>query len=676
MVDATVTLYKDIGLDSNFNRTMYFTSKSQQTTWFNNIPANQRTTLTDVNYNKVQNSFYIHEQLGDVYGYTYVRLQDIDESGRTYYGFISNVTLVDEETTRFDIVLDPIQTFMTEWELGECYVYKEHCDRWNTTNIPIRITPGQDGINANMKATTYKEIKVASNIPNVELVYGIIIFTTTRPFNFPVTSGGEVTDWETRDNSMQYAIIPLFKDSTKADDILYYRASYSIGYGATKNEVNLRLPTFNEFASGTAVSILGIDPNSVIGSYILPTIGCSVNVFNYNDTYAITMFDSAENLNQAYLTGGENPNAPTYPMTVWIDTEGSTPNEVTVGCQLLRQQDIFALMTTDDVGVSISDVVSVPTKPSDTSTPSDTFEPALYMYPYTIRSIVANGSIVGNIPDVSIFTNENKRIAICTNVKASGVQNYIYYGDNSTSELRNKKLVEGNSFLIGTNTADVLGDAYLSYCMTARDSDRRMMWSSIASNTINQAVFMGYGGALVGSRSNSGKNDPMKNADSVDVPNYGRAMMTAMGYGIASSLVTSAVSGIDVWVQQEAKEQTIRNTPPDTVALGSGAGIIDSGEFGYYYIERRCDDVNWKTAYDKFRKYGYTVNSMETPNIQSRKYFNYICTGNTTIKGAIPANIKQDLVNIFEKGITFFHADHCNTTEYPEYENIERSLIS
>ena len=117
------------------------------------------------------------------------------------------------------------------------------------------------------------------------------------------------------------------------------------------------------------------------------------------------------------------------------------------------------------------------------------------------------------------------------------------------------------------------------------------------------------------------------------------------------------------------------------MALGSGSGIVETGEFGYYFVERKCDDVNWKTAYDRFRHYGYTVNRIEVPNLKSRKYYNYICTANTTVKGPIPANIKQDLVNIFEKGITFFHADNCDSTDYPtntsgiELENIERSLI-
>ena len=171
MVDATVTLYKDIGLDANYARSMDFTSKSEQNTWFNSIASNLKTTLTNVNYNKVQNALYIHEQFGDVLSYTYARLQDIDDSGRTYYFFITNVTLVDDETTRFDLAMDPIQTFMTEWELGPCLVNREHCDRWASGNVS-RLSPLKEGFEGNAEVEEdegYIDYPVSQSDPTVEI---------------------------------------------------------------------------------------------------------------------------------------------------------------------------------------------------------------------------------------------------------------------------------------------------------------------------------------------------------------------------------------------------------------------------------------------------------------------------------------------------------------------------
>ena len=151
-----------------------------------------------------------------------------------------------------------------------------------------------------------------------------------------------------------------------------------------------------------------------------------------------------------------------------------------------------------------------------------------------------------------------------------------------------------------------------------------------------------------------------------------------MGFGLGASVVTSAISGYDMWVQQDAKEQKIQNQPSTLTAQSDGVAI---GLNPIRIVTTKMDDVNYNYAYEKFLHYGYVVNAMEKPNIRSRKYYNYICTSNTLINGALPANIKQALVNIFERGITIFHSDYCDTTEYPtnstgdEYENIERSLM-
>ena len=183
MVDATVTLYKDIGLDSNYNRTMLFDTKAQQTNWFNSISTNLKLTLTNVNYNKIQNALYVHEQFGDIYGYSYVRLQNIDDSGRTYYGFISGVTLVDDETTRFDIVIDTIQTFMCEWELGNCMVYKEHIDRWSNIGSEVRyVRPNSEGVNTYYTSNTPQLINYGVTDERRDILVGVVAFTSDRDY--------------------------------------------------------------------------------------------------------------------------------------------------------------------------------------------------------------------------------------------------------------------------------------------------------------------------------------------------------------------------------------------------------------------------------------------------------------------------------------------------------------
>ena len=152
---ATVELYKDIGLDPTFKKTIDFTSKVQQRNWFN---TKSRVTYDNVNYNKLQNTLKINTDVSfdEALSYTYAIVSEIEASStRRYYCFINKVTLISTETIEFELAIDPIQTFMCEYSIGESMVTREHVDRWSpNSNYPIRITPNNISINANSIVST------------------------------------------------------------------------------------------------------------------------------------------------------------------------------------------------------------------------------------------------------------------------------------------------------------------------------------------------------------------------------------------------------------------------------------------------------------------------------------------------------------------------------------------
>lgn len=670
MVSATVTLYKDIGLDSNYNRTMLFDTKTQQNNWFKTIPANQKLTLSDVNYNKMQNSFAIHEQIGDVYGYSYVSIEDLDDSGRIYYGFISAVTLIDDETTRFDIVLDPIQTFMTEWTLGECLVNREHCDRWeSSSDEPIRISPLQEGAVGNAVSDTDYQFRIppidigtGKETPEIEIATAVLVFSQDVTLT---DDGGNKTE-ETR---VFYGVVPI--------SLVDVPCTTNIVVNPFDNQPiqgDIEILTKEDVINGSWADNLGLNPDQILGAYITQMFPIQFHYDTFHTVftrYAGAYNDTGECESGWSLLGG-------YPADQEINVVFY--NEVKDGAnhihaiQVLTETQISSLMTDpyewqiDATKLSETSSVgrNMPDKPSNNDTANSKYEPQLYMAP--IKHCYITDSMYNILMPIAdtISFKENLTLKISAVMKTTGPTIVISGGANPQ-----QYAIYGTSVTIPMYSLDVLNDAWRSYCLTQRDSDRRMMWSNIISNTVNQAVFMGYGGALVGSRSNSGRNDPMKDGVG-DVAGYGGAMVRAMGFGLGASLVTSMVSGYDMWIQQDAKEQSIRNTPSTLNMSGDGFGMVIQG---FHVVCTRLDKSNYDSLYEKFQKYGYVVNSMETPNLKSRKYFNYICTSNTTIKGSLPADIKQGLVNIFEKGITFFHADYCSDTEYPQYENIERTLI-
>ena len=58
---------------------------------------------------------------------------------------------------------------------------------------------------------------------------------------------------------------------------------------------------------------------------------------------------------------------------------------------------------------------------------------------------------------------------------------------------------------------------------------------------------------------------------------------------------------------------------------------------------------------DYFDKYGYKVNELKTPNINSRRNWNYIKTIECNFTGDIPEEEMKNIKDLFNRGITFWH---------------------
>ena len=669
MVEATVTLYKDIGIYPDYKRTMLFDTKTQQNNWFDAITVKKTVTA---NYNKLQNSFVLHEDVGNVYQYTYVRIKNLDSSGRYYYGFVSNVTLVDEENTQFDIALDPIQTFMCEWELGECLVMREHCNRWvKNSSVPLRITPNSEPVTAYTETVTNSQSIITSDVS-----LNVIAITLAEPY---WDSVAQIKVDEKNSSRLMFLVIPFYPSSIAPR---FMKIKFRKDTDTEFEEYALNLPTAREVMNGSVPSRLGINPESVIGSWIVPCHGLAIvesRAKRYETESTVDTVNVLE-ISQVITHEGIIYDTNTAVLAIGSGGIGDLVNSV-YGIQVFNNEQIKQVFNSS-VNIELTDYLDKPTKPtSATTTFSDTYEPALYMAPYRRRGIISNCASLLEIPDnifLKQYTYLHKRL-ICS---TSGVSQELFVDNSSgiTTESRNSTALMG-SFGKDLNIAsDILSNEWLSYCLTSRQSDRDSVKSQIISNTITNMVGMGYGGALVGSRANSGQNDRMKGDQGNSTPisragGFGRAMMSASAFGMATGLVTSAVQGWDMWNQQMAKESSIKNQPSQLTVSGDGYVYCLDDNYEYKYYETKVDDNTYETAVNNFRYYGYIVNRVEVPNIKSRYYYNYICTLNTTIKGSLSADIKQAIATIFEKGITFFHADHCNTTEYNNYENIERSLL-
>ena len=616
---TTVQLFGDIGLYANYKKTIDFSTISEQNAWFN---SKQKTTIQNVIYNKPYNSLKLNMQYGQAMQYSYVRLLDLDTTGRIYYFFISTVNVIDDTTVEFILEPDVIQTYMTYWSLGESMVNRAHVDRWSPDDtLPIRVSPNKDGINAiyNIEESTIIGDYIAHNYGR-DVYYAFAIY------------------YDNTDSAIKVIWSPVLNDAT---EFVYYN------YGDENEDHFANLASY---VSNELFERFGIDPQSVM-------------------TMGITPYNIDPN-GQVVHIGESTSNIFEYQNTPLTPTKNKDP-------EYLMCAYVQTLWDTDHVHGWLSNIQSFnvddvrPQRPQDGKSSSDIYEPAMYMNPYRRRLIASANSIYNfEMPDNIILEDEKVTVISMLSATSSsvvsiaGLDKGAKSNDEFVLEARNKGLL--NQTML--DTVDIYTDRWLTYALTQQAQDRQILNNQAISNVLQGMIFGSYGGALVSSRGSSGKDKGMGQLVSKMIPGI------AIG-GVASG-GAALIDSHFAWQNQLLEEQKIQNQAQEINIAGTGGGMNTLyGMSLPSYVVMKCDDANYDRGYANYRKYGYLINEFTSLNIKSRKYYNYILTNGACIEGAIPEDARDLISQIFDSGVTIFHGDYCDTLEYPTYENIERSLI-
>lgn len=620
---TTVELFKDIGLDMTMKRTMDFGSKEEQDTWFTSKVTK---TITDVAFNKLQNILKLPMDYGEALSYTYVRFKNLDSSGRLYYYFIAAIELVDDSTVALHLAVDPIQTFMTEWSVGPCMVNRKHCDRWGVGDNTIWQKPNQDGIITDMHMLSLSSFKT--------------ILTYSTHGDHPI---GAVFISFKKDKRVYTLCSPVFIDNL-GNRIRIYE----------DEDLYADAPSLFDFYNNTAFTLMNIDPDAITAISLVP-------FFPGNYAYAPGTGFTFEESGGIYRTEDSSTSGVYYGMFYYSNIQRVT----------------FEMHK------------SSPSKPVDGAIYDKNYEPALYKEPYMSYAMTSgDGAWDYTIPDTVVeqgYSNIYIRPIICPSSQVFDV--VIGNDDSITADGQMEARAEGRAFKTNIATMDIFNNAWLTYCLTQRDSDRQILNNNNIQNAVSNLIFMGYGGALVGSRGGGMIKDVPIYDNATGVPKSQQSVLGykrglnpgltgAVGLAAGASVVTSLIDAHYAWENQKLQERKIQNKAQSVnISSNNGYWLVRYEQLYPTFIQMKCDNENFEKAANNFRYYGYEINEWQKPNIKSRKYFDYILTNGAIIEGSIPQDIKEQIAKVLDNGITFFHADYSTGTHYNDYENIERVLI-
>ena len=169
-------------------------------------------------------------------------------------------------------------------------------------------------------------------------------------------------------------------------------------------------------------------------------------------------------------------------------------------------------------------------------------------------------------------------------------------------------------------------------------------------------------------------NDAFTNwltSQAVNIPLNIGSSITQIGTGMASGQVGGVLGGFNGILGQVATIYEHSLQPPISKG-GTNQGDLNFAQRSTFNIYPMSIKKEYAEVIDKyFSRFGYKVNEVKTPNLNSRTKFNFIKVGgmDELISGDIPANDLEKINEICRKGVTIFH-DYTTFGNYTQTNSI------
>lgn len=554
--NSEVYILKNVPLEPSFDHTIWFDSPEQQATAFT-------TYALAFYFNKVSYQRYprpyitLDKTADDLFDCNYMMFRNTAYGTKWFYAFITQIEYISNTTSRIYYTIDPMQTYLFDVNVGECFVEREHAMT--------------DAIGDNLNPESFElgeYVYDADYFPNLFLKTNYVICILAA--------------WKAvyEDNKW------IIKDASTG------------GVG-------------------------GVDS----GIYT----GLTKNLFTYDPS---------------------NPKA----------------------CV----QDANAVIEAATKANKADGIVSITMYPKFFMNWSITGDLATGLVPHTVDSIPAfTGTFDGYKPK-----NNKLYTAPFCGVYVDNLQgnaaNYAYeYFENRKPKFNIVGVVNGNLECasiplnykgLPTNFQESLLMGGFPQC--AWNVDTFKAWiaqnkyaiaagvANTAIDTVKQAALAATGVGMAGEV--AGMSAAMTGAGSAQtiqaVGQYANAYQNAqnVSYNTQGDILNKTINLV-------AQVKTASTQPNHARGQQSSSVFCAMGYQGFHYMPYRIQGQFAKIVDDFFSMYGYKTNRLKVPNRNGRKAWNYVKTCGCNLTGSAPADVTASLVNIYDKGITFWRCIDLST---------------
>lgn len=132
--NSTIYLLKGCDLDKGYNHTFYWSGtadeiKQKQYEYFVSLAKpNYGTFLQNTYQRSGKNSVRLQVLCDNIYDCNYIMFQNTNYGTKWFYAFIDEIKYINDNCTEIIYTIDDMQTWYTDYDLGECFVEREHSE--------------------------------------------------------------------------------------------------------------------------------------------------------------------------------------------------------------------------------------------------------------------------------------------------------------------------------------------------------------------------------------------------------------------------------------------------------------------------------------------------------------------------------------------------------------------
>lgn len=125
--NSDIRLLSGCPIDESYNHTLYFSSATEQADYFLTLTKPTYGLFSKVSYQRAgKNTIRLQVLADNIYDCNYLMFRNTAYGTKWFYAFINRIEYINDNVTEIEYTIDVMQTWYFDYELGQCFVEREH----------------------------------------------------------------------------------------------------------------------------------------------------------------------------------------------------------------------------------------------------------------------------------------------------------------------------------------------------------------------------------------------------------------------------------------------------------------------------------------------------------------------------------------------------------------------